>query len=129
MKNYHKNSVPVNGHPDRYERTIGSANSVNLRFDAVANSYLLDIDFKSKQYLHLDPYDSAAQNGNDSLSTFDEANVYDAAEEFQNGISLENNLDKLGMHMTGISSFTLSAADRLLEHTPEDDRDDLDEEG
>jgi hypothetical protein len=62
-------------------------------------------------------------------STYDEANPYDAADEYIPNESLETDVDKLGMHIDNGEIVELDATDRVLSHTPEDDRDDLDEEG
>ena len=62
-------------------------------------------------------------------STYDEANPYDAGEEYIPNESLETDVDKLGMHIDDGDIVELDAADRALAHTPEDDRTDLDEEG
>ena len=62
-------------------------------------------------------------------STYDEANPYDAGDEYIPNESLETDVDKLGMHIDGGQIVELDVTDKVLSHTPEDDRDDLDEEG
>jgi hypothetical protein len=42
---------------------------------------------------------------------------------------LETDVDKLGMHIDDGEITEIDTIDRVLGHTPEDDRDDLDEEG
>lgn len=101
----------------------------NLLFDESENSFTLDIVSEEADYQHFDPYDSFAKNGSDSLSTFDEANLYDIENEFNLSDSLEANAESLGMHLTDSRYLTTRAADKLLSRTPEDDRDDLDDEG
>ena len=133
MKN-EKNGVSFK--PEIETPTIQKPNSLrtarglqNLRFDESENSFTLDILSEEKGYLHLDPYDSSAKNGSDSLSTFDEANLYDIENEFDPAASLVHDVEKLGMHLTDSRHLTTRAADKLLSRTPEDDRQDLDEEG
>ncbi len=62
-------------------------------------------------------------------STYDEANPYDAVDEYIPNESLETEVDNLAMHIDHGEIVELNAKDRALSHTPEDDRDDLDEEG
>ncbi|HEY2581836.1 MAG TPA: hypothetical protein VGI43_08520, partial [Mucilaginibacter sp.] len=62
-------------------------------------------------------------------STYDEANPYDAVDEYIPNESLETDVDKMGMHIDDGDIVEIDAVDKALSHTPEDDRDDLDEEG
>lgn len=101
----------------------------NLRFDEEEDSFEYDVPSDDPNYQHLDPYDTAAKNGEDMNSTYDEANPYDTSDEYIPNESLETDADKLGMHIDKGNIVELGAADRALSHTPEDDRDDLDEEG
>ena len=64
-----------------------------------------------------------------AVPTYDEANPYDAGEEYIPKESLETDVDKLGMHIDEGEIVDVDVTDRVLGHTPEDDRDDLDEEG
>lgn len=101
----------------------------DLQFNTESNSFELDVKNEDPDYLHTDPYETSAKNGEDMNSTYDEANPYDTAEEYIPNESLETDVEKLGMHIENDHLFELSLADRELGHTPEDDRDDLDEEG
>lgn len=69
------------------------------------------------------------KNGEDFNSTYDEANPYDVDGEFDEDRSLETDVDELGMHIDNGESVEIDPVDAALSHTPEDDRDDLDEEG
>jgi hypothetical protein len=59
----------------------------------------------------------------------DEANPYDTADEYIPNESLETDVDKLGMHIDDGKIVEIDPIDEVLSRTPEDDRDDLDEEG
>ncbi len=101
----------------------------NLNYNAEENSFDYDVKSDDPDYVHPDPYDTTAKNGEDMNSTYDEANPYDARDEYIPNESLATDVDKLGMHIEGEELFNISEKDKELSHTPEDDRDDLDEEG
>ena len=100
-----------------------------LTYNPEKNSYEFDVKSDDPDYDHPDPYDSTAKNGDDISSTYDEANPYDVEDEYAAKRSIETDVDQLGMHIDDGSIVQLDAADAALAHTPEDDRDDLDEEG
>ena len=101
----------------------------NLKFNAEENSFEYDVQSDDPDYQHLDPYNTAAPNGEDMNSTYDEANPFDAVDEYIPNESLETDVDDLGMHIDHGEIVELDATDRVISRTPEDDRDDLDEEG
>lgn len=104
-------------------------NKEQLSFDAENNSYEFDVKSDDPDYDHPDPYNTAAKNGEDFNSTYDEANPY-AVDEYIPNENLETDVDSLGMHIDTTGSIVeLDPIDEVLGHTPEDDRDDLDEEG
>lgn len=104
-------------------------NNEQLSFNADENSYEFDVKSDDPDYDHPDPYNTSARNGEDSISTYDESNPY-AVDEYIPNESLETDVDKLGMHIDSKGSIVdLDPIDEVLGHTPEDDRDDLDEEG
>ncbi|WP_374950493.1 hypothetical protein [Mucilaginibacter sp.] len=101
----------------------------NLNYDETINSYEYDVKGDNPDYDHPDPYDTTVKNGEDFNSTYDEANPYDANGEYDTERSLETDADSLGMHIDSGKIVELNPRDEALAHTPEDDRDDLDEEG
>lgn len=101
----------------------------NLAFNEEADSFELDVKSEDPDYDHPDPYDTAAPHGEDDNSTWDEANIYSAKGEYDADRSLETDAEGLGMHIVDENSLDLNSTDKALAHTPEDDRDDLDEEG
>ena len=101
----------------------------DLAYNAETNSFEYDVKSDDPDYDHPDPYNTSAKNGEDMNSTYDEANPFDATDEYIPNESLETDVDKLGMHIDDGAIVELNAADKALGHTPEDDRDDLDEEG
>ncbi len=100
----------------------------NLKYNEKENSYELDVESEDEDYQHEDPYDTAADNGDDMDSDYDEANPY-VGDEYEKDASLKHDVDKLGMHVTGADNLRMSKKDEKLSHTAEDDRNDLDEEG
>ena len=101
----------------------------NLKYNAEENSFEYDVQSDDPDYQHLDPYNTAAPNGEDMNSTYDEANPFDAVDEYIPNESLETDVDDLGMHIDHGEIVELDATDRVISRTPEDDRDDLDEDG
>ncbi len=101
----------------------------DLTYNAEDNSFEYDVKSDDPDYQHPDPYNTSVKNGEDMNSTYDEANPYDAVDEYIPKESLETDVEKLGMHVDDGDIVELDATDKALSHTPEDDRDDLDEEG
>ncbi|WP_292973719.1 hypothetical protein [Mucilaginibacter sp.] len=101
----------------------------NLNYNEASNSYEYDVKGNNEDYDHPDPYDTTADNGDDFDSTYDEANPYDTKGEYDADRSLETDAESLGMHIDSGKIVHLDPRDEALSHTPEDDRDDLDEEG
>jgi hypothetical protein len=100
-----------------------------LKFNVDDNSYEIDVKSDDPDYDHPDPYKTSAKNGEDMNSTYDEANPYDATDEYIPNESLETDVDSLAMHISDGEIVEVDPIDEALSHTPEDDRDDLDEEG
>lgn len=124
---------PKNENSDRdqtLKNELGETiNSEQLSFNADDNSYEFDVKSDDPDYDHPDPYNTSAKNGEDAISTYDESNPY-AVDEYIPNENLEMDVDKLGMHIDSKGSIVdLDPIDEVLGHTPEDDRDDLDEEG
>ncbi len=109
---------------------LGETKDFNeLRYDKDKNSFEFDVKGEEKDYDHPLPYDTSAPNGEDSISTYDEANPYVGNEYNENG-QVDEQLDENGMHIDNTGeSVLLNAEDRILAQTEEDFRDDLDEEG
>ncbi|MBC7744629.1 MAG: hypothetical protein H7096_05960 [Flavobacterium sp.] len=100
----------------------------NLAYNAEANSFEFDVNTEGGEYDHPDPYNTAVKNGGDFNSDYDEANPT-AVDEYDKAEDSAENLDTLGMHIDSGKIVELSPIDEELSKTPEDDRDDLDEEG
>lgn len=100
-----------------------------LKYNADNNSFEYDVQSDDPDYDHPDPYNTAVKNGADMNSTYDEANPYDAVDEYIPNESLEDDVDLLGMHVDNGEIVNLDPIDEVLGRTPEDNRDDLDEEG
>jgi len=100
----------------------------NLSYDKDKNSFEFDVKGDEKDYDHPLPYDTSAPNGEDSVSTYDEANPY-VGSEYDDEEQVEENLESAAMRIDTEENLELDPEDELLSRTPEDDRDDLDEEG
>lgn len=131
MKSKRKN--PDGIAPDKTDRdqTLKEHLNMEINIDDLSfvkdkNSYEMDVESDDPDYVHLDPYDTAVENGGDALSDFDEANPT-VVNEYDKNASLETDLDALGMHIE--TENEISSRDEELSSTPEDWRDDLDEEG
>lgn len=103
-------------------------NSDNLVYDEERNTYETDVKSEDPDYIHPDPYETASDNGADFNSDYDEANPT-IGDEYDKDASLENDLDDLGMHVDNGQITELLPIDEELAKTPEDEREDLDEEG
>ncbi|WP_316803975.1 hypothetical protein [Pedobacter nototheniae] len=116
---------------DKLHSTTESSeiNNENLSYDETKESYELDVKGTDKDYDHPMGYETVAAGAKDDDSTYDEANPY-VGDEYANNDDIANdNLEELGMHVDNGESVKLSAEDEILARTPEDNRDDLDEEG
>jgi hypothetical protein len=101
----------------------------NLAYNKEENSFEYDVKVDDGDYDHPDPYDTAVKNGGDADSDYDSANPT-AVDEYETKEELEEeSLDDLGMHVDHGQIVELNPIDEELAKTPEDDRDDLDEEG
>ncbi|WP_276089882.1 hypothetical protein [Pedobacter sp. JY14-1] len=100
-----------------------------LSFDEEKDSYELDVKGEDKDYDHPLPYDTTAASGGDDNSDYDEQNPYIGDEYARKDELAENRLDDLGMHVDNGESVAVDPEDEYLSRTPEDYRDDLDEEG
>ena len=110
------------------ESNLTDDEASNLKYNEEENSYELDVESEDEDYQHADPYDTAADNGDDMNSDYDEANPY-VGDEYDKNHSLKDDINKLGMHTTDADHLKMSRRDEKLSHTAEDDRDDLDAEG
>ncbi len=101
----------------------------SLRYNEEDDSFELDVErSEDDEYDHPDPYNTSTKGGADFDSTYDESNPY-AVDEYIPNESLETDVDKLGMHIDHGQITEVDPADEAISRTPEDYRDDLDEEG
>jgi len=113
------------------ESLDGETGAHDLKYDAESDSYELEIASDDPDYDPPSLFDTAAaaKNGSDFDSSYDEANPYDVAGEYDKTRSIETDASQLGMHIDDGEIVELDPVDEALSRTPEDDRDDLDEEG
>jgi len=119
------------GSDDKLHSTTenGEVNKENLSFDERKQSYELDVKGTEPDYDHPMGYETVATGAVDDDSTYDEANPYVGDEYASDDEIADDKLEELGMHVDNGESVKLSAEDEILARTPEDNRDDLDEEG
>ena len=101
----------------------------DLKYDPETDSYEIEVESDDPDYDPPALFDTAAPSGSDANSDYDEANPYDTRGEYDKNRSVETDVDSLGMHIDDGKIAELSPLDEELARTPEDDRDDLDEEG
>lgn len=101
----------------------------NLAFDEHKKSYELDVKGENKDYDHPMGYETVAKGAVDGDSTYDDSNPYVGDEYADKAEIADDELEELGMHVDSGQSVKVGKNDEALAHTPEDDRDDLDEEG
>ncbi len=101
----------------------------DLKYDPETDSYEIEVESDDPDYDPPALFDTAAPGGSDANSDYDEANPYDTRGEYDKNRSVETDVDSLGMHIDDGKIAELSPLDEELARTPEDDRDDLDEEG
>src|SRR6201991_3557163 len=89
-----------------------------LKFNVDDNSYEYDVKSDDPDYDHPDPYNTSTKNGEDMNLTYDEANPYDAGDEYIPNESLEDDVDKLGMHLDDGSIVNVDPVDEDLANTP-----------
>ena len=119
------------GSQDKIHTTTENSeiNKENLSYDERKQSYELDVKGDDKDYDHPMGYETVAAGAVDDDSTYDEANPY-VGDEYANETEMvDDKLEELGMHVDNGESVKLSPEDEILARTPEDNRDDLDEEG
>lgn len=122
-----ENQKPAND--KLHNSDLGETKDFNeLSYDKDKNSFEFDVKGEEKDYDHPLPYDTSAPNGEDSISTYDEANPY-VGNEYDEDAQVDEQIEGNGMHIDDGESILLDPADKLLAQTEEDFRDDLDEEG
>ncbi|QJD95206.1 hypothetical protein HH214_04590 [Mucilaginibacter robiniae] len=107
----------------------GNPAAHDLKYDPDTDSYEIQVESDDPDYDPPALFDTAAPSGSDFDSSYDEANPYDTLGEYDKNRSLETDADQLGMHIDDGKITELDPVDEMLARTPEDDRDDLDEEG
>ncbi|MDB5117860.1 MAG: hypothetical protein JWQ79_3352 [Mucilaginibacter sp.] len=128
------NNNPFDNENDDRDKTLKdelgeTIDKDQLNYNADDDSYEYDVKSDDPDYDHPDPYNTSVKNGADMDSTYDEANPYDAVDEYIPNESLETDVDLLGMHVEDDKALEIDPIDDILSRTPEDSRDDLDEEG
>jgi len=114
---------------DDFTEDTGNADEAeNLSWNDDEDSFEIDVKSDDPDYDHPDPYNTAVKDGGDINSTYDEANPV-AVDEYIKDESLATDADKLGMHINNGEDLEVDPIDEILSRTPEDYRDDLDEEG
>lgn len=133
MTNQEDNIVSPDDNSDDFEQdnkfNVGKEEAAqDLKYNAEEDSFELDVEGDdSDDYIHENPYDTAAEDGDDMNSDWDEANL-EVGDEYQE-FNEEEEVEKLGMRIDKRRILELDPLDEKLAETPEDQRTDLDEEG
>lgn len=99
----------------------------NLKYNEEENSFEIDVESTVKGYNHPSSYDTAAKDGDDMDSDWDEANPYVGDEYEDKPLAAE--FDEQGMRIDEGRIIELDSMDERLADVPEDKHKDLDEEG
>jgi hypothetical protein len=109
------------------EDEIQNSNADQLAYDTVKQSFALDVDDNDPDYDHPSDYETVAEGAADDDSTYDNSNPYVGDEYADLDDLIEGDMDEGGMRIEG--EVKIKPIDKKLAETPEDLRDDLDEEG
>lgn len=101
----------------------------NLRYNESEDSFELDPETADKEYRHPQPYDTAAPEGEDDNSSYDEENPYTPNEYRDKQNEMKGQLGELDDVVPDEKLTQLDEVDEQLANTAEDARDDLDAEG
>ena len=101
----------------------------DLRYNEAEDSFELDPETADREYRHPQPYDTAAPEGEDDNSTYDEENPYTPNEYRDKESEMKGELEELDATVSDAELTQLSAVDEQLANTSEDNRGDLDAEG
>jgi hypothetical protein len=110
---------------------LGAESFEDLNYDPEKDSFEIDVQSGDTEYDHPDPYTTSVKSGSDFDSDFDEANIT-ANDEYHraNDDAAEvPEASEFGMHIDSGKIVQLDPLDEELAMTPEDEREDLDEEG
>jgi hypothetical protein len=109
------------------EDEVQNSNADQLAYDLDKQSFSLDVEDSDPDYDHPSDYDTVAEGAADDDSTYDNSNPYVGDEYADLDELIEDDLEEGGMRIEG--EVKLKPIDKKLAETPEDLRDDLDEEG
>src|SRR3546814_912529 len=101
----------------------------DLRYNESEDSFELDPETVDTEYRHPQPYNTAAPEGEDDNSSYDEENPYTPNEYRDKTGEMKGELEELDATVTDEELTQLDEVDEELANTPEDSRDDLDAEG
>jgi len=101
----------------------------NLQYNDAEDSFELEPETADREYHHPQPYNTAAPEGEDDNSTYDEENPYTPNEYRDKKDEMKGEFGELDATVSDEELTRLSAVDEQLANTPEDERGDLDAEG
>ena len=125
-KDQKKTSLNRTQREDREE--TGEVTGEDLKYNAKADSFELDPETEDQEYQHPSPYDTAAIEGQDYNSLYDEENVYTQDESDNETDALENQLEQIEADRI-IESDLLEDDDEQLTDKKEDKNPNVDQEG
>lgn len=110
------------------EDEIQNSTANQLAYDPDKQSFSLDVEDSDPDYDHPSDYETVAEGAADDDSTYDNSNPYVGDEYADLDELIEDDLEEGGMRIVE-GEVKLKPIDKKLAETPEDLRDDLDEEG
>lgn len=110
------------------EDEIQNSTANQLAYDPDKQSFSLDVEDSDPDYDHPSDYETVAEGATDDDSTYDNSNPYVGDEYADLDELIEDDLEEGGMRIVE-GEVKLKPIDKKLAETPEDLRDDLDEEG
>ena len=116
----------------RWKEDLGETRDIDdLSYVEEKDSFEVDVPQQDDVYDHPNPYRTSPVNKSDYDSDFDEANkeALDQYTDEREGQLEDEGFDEDGIHIDDGDIVRLDPVDESLAETPEDQRDDLDEEG
>jgi len=122
------NNPPAKPLNERDNQETPESTGEDLQFNEAEDSFELDTETENKEYQHPLPYDTAAPQGADNNSTYDEENIYTPSEYRDKLKEAERELDDVDEEIKD-GSVQLDEVDEVLTQTRDDQPEGIDEEG
>ncbi|MBE8722464.1 hypothetical protein [Sphingobacterium pedocola] len=122
------NNPPAERLDERDNQETPESTGEDLQFNDAEDSFELDAESENNPYQHPLPYETAAPQGADNNSTYDEENIYTPSEYRDKLKEAERELDDLDEEIKD-GSLQLDEVDEVLTQIRDDQPEGIDEEG